>query len=43
MFNNSIDFAVLLREGVKSKDDYTIAVVPGGANSFNYEYEKEIK
>jgi hypothetical protein len=35
-FNNSVDFAYLLRKGVKSKDDYTIAVVPGGANSFNY-------
>ena len=37
------DFAIYLREGVKSKDNYTIGVVPGGVNTIGYEYEREIK
>lgn len=43
IYNNITDFAILLREGVKSKDNYTVAVVPGGVNTVDYEYEKEIK
>ena len=43
LYNNITDFAILLREGVKSKDNYTFAVVPGGVNTVDYEYEREIK
>jgi hypothetical protein len=43
LYANVTDFAILLREGVKSKDNYTVAVVPGGVNTIDYDYEKEIK
>lgn len=43
LYSNITDFAILLREGIKSKDNYTIAIVPGGVNTVDYEYEKEIK
>jgi hypothetical protein len=36
LYNNINDFAILLREGVKSKDNYTVAVVPGGVNTVDY-------
>ncbi len=43
LYSSTTDFAILLREGVKSKDNYTVAIVPGGVNTVDYEYEKEIK
>ena len=38
LYNNVTDFAMVLRKGVASKDNYTVAVVPGGVNTVDYEY-----
>ena len=37
------EFSILLREGVESLYNFTIAVVPGGFRSFATEYERVIK
>lgn len=43
LYYDLTEFAILLREGVKSKDNYTVVVVPGGVNNADCDYLREIK
>lgn len=32
LYNDLTEFAILLREGVRLRDNYTLAIVPGDGN-----------